>query len=83
MEKAQVSLCVPAVDKEYEVLVPVHMKVQDLIPLFIDALIEVTSQEYADSKDSLLCWLDKGVILNKTSTLSEYGIQNGDSLFLY
>lgn len=83
MEKVLVSLSVPAVDREYEALVPVHMKVQDLIPLFIEALTEATSREYAGSKDSLICWMDKGVTLNRTSTLAEYGIQNGDSLFLY
>ena len=82
MNNVLIRLEVPVISKAYDVWIPSFLKVQELIPLLIDALEELSGQLYKSSGNEFLCYCKHEFILSGDYSLDNYGVQNGDHLML-
>lgn len=82
MRKLMVSVFLPAALQSYDLLIPAHMRLSQLTPLISGALSQVSSGQYADNSNSMLCDFESGNILNINMTAWESGMRNGSKLML-
>lgn len=83
MDKVLVTLYVPSVNGRFDVLLPVFLKVCEVIPLLVEALSDLTQNQYVTSGSELLCCGERNTLLDMTYTIEECGIQHGDKLYLF
>ncbi|MGF0143989.1 hypothetical protein [Sharpea azabuensis] len=82
MKEKQIILKVPAIDREYEVFIPVGITVSGLRQLLVDSVEEITNGQYIASGTEVLCLKEQNIQLLDEKEVSVYGIKNGDTLFL-
>lgn len=82
MDKIQVMLEVPSVSKKYEMEIPVHLKVKNLIPLLVQVIVELTDGLYVSSGNEFLCASGRDILLDEDSMVAYYDIKNGDHLMM-
>ena len=80
--KILVNLFVPAISERYDVFLPDTVRIQTVIYMLGDALVELSNHRFVISKQECLCSIDKNILLRKNATLEQYGIKNGDHLIL-
>ena len=80
--KAIVQFIAPLVPIKCDVIVPLDVPIKDLIPLFIKGASCISNQGYSTSGKEHICSDKYSSPLNVFLTLSDYGIENGDKLFL-
>lgn len=83
MDKVVVTVVIPSLSMHYDISLPRYMTVSETVHLLSEALVGVTGNIYVPSNEELLCWHEKGIVLNRQKTISDYGIKNGDLLYLY
>ena len=81
--KRLVTLSVPSIPAQYDVLIPDTIFVRDLIPLLRKAIDELSHHGYVSSGQELLCSKEKDELLQEDLPLRAYGIENGDHLLLF
>ena len=82
MDKVLVSLSVPSVDLINDVYIPDFIQIKEIIPLLIQATMDLSDHRYVSSENEVLCLQDKNIILNPEASLSQLGIKNGDNLVM-
>lgn len=82
MGKILITLKVPSVEQKFDVLVPDFLPVKDVIPLMAEAVSELTKMMYVSSGAEVLCRDDPSEIFNGEYTLRDYGVADGEYLFL-
>ena len=82
MKEKQIILKVPAIDREYEVFIPVGITVNRLHHLLVESVEEITNGQFIASGTEALCLKGQNIQLSDEKEVSDYGIQNGDTLFL-
>lgn len=82
MEKILVSLRIPALSISSDVYIPDFLKIKEIIPLLVQAVEELSDQQYVSSRKEILCLQEKNISLQSEATLREYGVKNGDHLIL-
>lgn len=80
--KIQATLIVPAIGAAHNVLLPASLKIKDMLPLLIKGAIELSNNGYVSSNEEFLCLAPLDLPLNPDGTLLQYGVQNGDYLYL-
>ena len=70
MDKVLITLVVPSLGEQYDVLLPVFLTVGESIPLLTEALTEITGSE-------------RQAIFDQARTIKECGIQNSDCVYLF
>jgi len=80
--KVLVRMDVPTIYKSFEVLIPRHLSVKEILPLIIKAVSELSEGIYVTSNHEFLCCIDQNTLLDEDARLEDYGIQNGDHLLL-
>lgn len=80
--KLLVNIFVPAVNVEFDILVPEDIKVRLLTLLVTKKIEELTSKTYISSNGETLCHEDKNILLRQNTSLNKYGIKNGDRLII-
>lgn len=80
--KTLVNVSVPAISKNYDVLIPGFLTIKDIIPLLARAVEELSNNLYVSSGHEFLCLKEKDILLNQDEMFENYGIENGDHLFL-
>ncbi len=83
MDKVFVTVVIPSLSMHYDISLPKYMTVSETIHLLTEALVGVTGNAYISSDEELLCWHEKGIVLSRQKTISDYGIKNSDLLYLY
>ncbi len=83
MAKILVNIAVPSLGESYDVRIPTFLKVRTLIPMVVEAVVELSSKRYVPSGEECLCSREMNKVLTPGYTVSESGIQNGDHLFLF
>ena len=82
MDKIIIHLIIPAIEKDFDVKIPVHMTIGDLTGLLVKAVEEVSEQHYVSSGEEVLCLREKRIILHQDLTVKQYGIQNGNHIVM-
>ena len=82
MKEKQIILKVPAIDREYEVFIPVGITVSGLRQLLVDSVEEITNGQYINSGTEVLCLKEQNIQIINEKEVSVYRNKNGDTLFL-
>ena len=82
MDKVAIFLRVPVLQASYEILIPVDMKIRQVIALIIDLLEDLSAGQYAASATELLCRSDTGGVLDMECALCDYCVRHGEELVL-
>lgn len=80
--KIQVLLIVPAINASFNVMLPKETMIKELLLLLIHGVKELSNNSYVSSKEEFLCLDPLKRPLDELRTLSQYGVQNGDHLYL-
>jgi uncharacterized ubiquitin-like protein YukD len=83
MPKILVNVAVPSLGESYDVRIPTFLKIRTLIPMVVEAVVELSAKQYVPSGSECLCSREHNKVLTPGHTVSECGIQNGDHLFLF
>lgn len=80
--KKIINLLVPAINANYDVMIPGFMTISELVPLIAKAVEELSNGNYVTSGHEFLCHKELDLLLSQDRTLNDYEIQNGDHIFL-
>ncbi|MGN1165617.1 MAG: hypothetical protein ACI4S2_04220 [Lachnospiraceae bacterium] len=80
MDRVLVSLYIPSISETYDVYLPLHLQVHEIVDLIRKGLEQISLNEYYSSNAEILCDIDMGIVLSDKNTLAEYCIKNGDKL---
>ena len=82
MEKILIFLKIPSVGEAYEIYVPDHVSVKELVSLLSETVSELTRHLYVPSGSEVLCSEEQNILLDENKTLRYYAIGNGDHLVM-
>ena len=83
MEKILITLKVPSVQLEQEVMIPDFLPVKEIIKLLTEAVVDLTQNMYISSGEEILCRKAPDMVLNERYTLQDYGVEHGETLYLF
>ena len=83
MEKRLIALEVPSIGETFDIFVPIHLPVSELIKLFISAVVSLSDGEFSSSGKELLCRKNDRTVFDPLLTLEDYGIGNSERLMLF
>ena len=78
--KQLVNVYVPSISQTFDLLVPVDLEIEKLIPLLSEAIETLSANQYIKTGEEALCSSEKKVILMGESTLADYSIKHGEHL---
>lgn len=83
MEKILITLKVPSVQLEQDVMIPDFLPVKEIIKLLTEAVVDFTQNMYISSGEEVLCRNAPDMVLNERYTLQDYGVEHGETLYLF
>ena len=83
MQKILVLVEIPSISKKFEVYLPVFLMIEEIIPLIIKAIKELSNEQYVSSGYEFLCLKEKSILLKGERKLESYDVKNGDHLILF
>ena len=84
MEKILATLYILSVSEAYDVWLPTFLPIEELLPLVTDLVKECAPFNYIPPKQPMLCCKEREILMDDPKmTLSDYGIMNGDTLYLF
>ncbi len=83
MEKILITLKVPSVQLEQDVMIPDFLPVKEIIKLLTEAVVDLTQNMYISSGEEVLCRKAPDMVLNERYTLQDYGVEHGETLYLF
>ena len=83
MEKILITLKVPSVQLEQDVMIPDFLPVKEIIKLLTEAVVDLTQNMYISSGEEILCRKAPDMVLNDRYTLQDYGVEHGETLYLF
>jgi hypothetical protein len=75
-------LIVSEIGMTYNVLLAASLSISDLPPLIIGGVTELSNNSYVSSNEEFLCLDPLELPLDPDGTLLQFGVQNGDHLYL-
>ncbi len=82
MEKVFVILEVPAISQQFEIQLPLSLRISDATRMLSQMASEQSGGLYISSNHEFLCLQEKNQLLKETATVSDYMIRNGSHLLL-
>lgn len=85
MGKVLVALVVPAVGEKYDLFIPDFLTVGECTELLANAVMDMTNKQYVRSGKEVLLYRGSAgcAILNKKYTIADYGLKNGELLYIF
>lgn len=85
MSKILIALEVPAIKEKYDLFIPNFLTIEECTILLAKAISDMTQKQYVSSgKEVLLyCSTEGYIILNKKYTILDYGLKNGELLYIF
>ena len=80
--KILVNVKIPAINGEYDMLIPDFEKIETITSLITDIASEMSGNQYVSSGEEVLCHRENRVVLGTGHTLKDYDVKNGDTLLL-
>lgn len=81
MNKILICLHVPAIERSFDILAPLDMKIKELTKTIVKGVIDMSNNSYISSKEERLN-LRNNILLNPKLTLQSYGLSDGEEIFL-
>lgn len=82
MDKILVDVRVPAIERNFDIWVPVESNLEE-VKLLISATIEALYGEcFKMQEKSIICSIDRNMVYPRGANLLQLGIQNGERLVL-
>jgi len=82
LEKVLVCLYVPAVNRTFDIFVPLDLEIGELTKVLVNGVEYMCNGSYVPSKKEILNLQDPDVLLNPYSNLYSYGVKDGAKLVL-
>ena len=82
MDKVLINLEVPSISEKYEILIPVFLKIGDVIELLIQTVNELSGGLYSSSGNEILCSRTGDFTLGNEARICDYDITDGDHLMI-
>lgn len=83
MNKIIITISVPSIKKEFDIIVDLRIQISILKKLLQDSIADITNGEYESSENSLLCLSRRSIVLDEEKSAYECGIENGDTILLF
>lgn len=83
MEKLLITLKVPSVELKQDVMIPDFLPIKEVIKLLTEAVADITQNMYISSGQEILCRNLPAAILDEKYTLRDYGVEDGETLYLF
>lgn len=82
MDKILIEILLPAINRRFEVYIPLDLKFYDVTFLVSKALSELSNGLFIYTEDSILCEGDTGNILDVNMSARQLKLKNGTKLIL-
>lgn len=82
MDKVLIDIFLPAINRSFEVYIPLDSKFYEITPLVSKMLSELSNGLFISGDDSILYERKTGNILNINMSARHLNIKNGDNLML-
>lgn len=82
MSKVLVEVYVPALGQSYDVFIPLHSPMHEVLELLKRAVTELSDGRFAANGNTALCNRQDGTIININMSVYELRIRNGSKLML-
>lgn len=82
MDKVLIGIFLPAINRSFEVYIPLDSKFYEITPLVSKMLSELSNGLFISGDDSILYERKTGNILNINMSARQLNIKNGDNLML-
>lgn len=82
MNKILLEVYLPLLEQSYELFVPTHNKIQNIIDLTIKAVGEMLDDNTLTNENKVLCSKKDGRIYDNNMTIKESGLENGSQVVL-
>ena len=82
MDKVLIDIFLPAINRSFEVYIPLDSKFYEITPLVSKMLSELSNGLFISGDDSVLYDRKTGNILNINMSARQLNIKNGDNLML-
>ncbi|WP_195953748.1 methyltransferase [Clostridium saudiense] len=82
MDKVLIDIFLPAINRSFEVYIPLDSKFYEITPLVSKMLSELSNGLFISGEDSILYERKTGNILNINMSARQLNIKNGDNLML-
>lgn len=82
MDKVLIDISLPAINRSFEVYIPLDSKFYEITPLVSKMLSELSNGLFISGDDSILYERKTGNILNINMSARQLNIKNGDNLML-
>lgn len=83
MDKVLITLIVPSVEEEFDVLIPEFLSIGEIIRLLTEAVSDITQNMYVPSGGEVLCRSNPVMLLNAEHVMAEYEVAHGERLYLF
>ncbi len=82
MNKILITILVPSIDEQYDLFVPINMKITEAIDLIQSAIYELSGEYYHKNPSALLIDNIDGKIINPNNIVKYSGLRNGSRIML-
>lgn len=82
MEKILINVYVPIIEDSYDMFIPQHLKIFEVLELVKKAIAELSDGRFIPNDDNIIALRKDGEILNINMSVYELGICNGSQLML-
>ena len=82
MDKVLIDIFLPAINRSFEVYIPLDSQFYEITPLVSKMLSELSNGLFISGDDSILYERKTGNILNINMSARQLNIKNGDNLML-
>ena len=80
--KILLEVYVPMLEEEYDVFVPIYIKIANVTRLINEAIVDLSSGSFPLKKDILLYNRSNGLMLDPKCNVKEAGLVNGSQVIL-
>lgn len=82
MEKVLVEVFVPVLERSFDIFIPLHSPMYEVLELIKRAVKEMSDGRFVVNENTTLCHRDDGTIVNINLSVYELEIRNGSKLML-
>lgn len=82
MNKILVTFYVPTIDEEYNLFIPINLKLSDALELIQQAIFDLSGEYYVINPNAVLIDSLEGKIINSNNVVKFSGLRNGSKVML-
>lgn len=82
MNKILVTFYVPTIDEEYNLFIPINLKLSEALELIQKAIFDLSGEYYVINQNAILIDSIEGKIINSNNIVKFSGLRNGSKVML-